>query len=187
MMSLKKIDLGRNNITDRGILIITKAMNICSSIVDINIRLSVSPSSPPENKADERAFLRLSLVNCMLTFACMHKLGLILLSYPRLAELDLSGNELKDRGFRVFLKILPNLSISKFINLSNNGISETAALHLLRSIKLCPRIAEVRVSLKNFQTVFINFAEDHEGTDDRDGRSSAGNPKARPCCLTTLR
>ncbi|XP_042196447.1 NLR family, CARD domain containing 5 isoform X2 [Callorhinchus milii] len=207
MMSLKKIDLGRNNITDRGILIITKAMNICSSIVDINIRdygntatinfssgfnksdlhrLSVSPSSPPENKADERAFLRLSLVNCMLTFACMHKLGLILLSYPRLAELDLSGNELKDRGFRVFLKILPNLSISKFINLSNNGISETAALHLLRSIKLCPRIAEVRVSLKNFQTVFINFAEDHEGTDDRDGRSSAGNPKARPCCLTTL-
>uniref|UniRef100_UPI00398EED01 protein NLRC5 isoform X1 n=2 Tax=Pristiophorus japonicus TaxID=55135 RepID=UPI00398EED01 len=214
MGSLRKIELGGNNITVDGILNIANAISTCSNILDIEVsdggnvatirfytgsmtipvnRSSRSSTPPMECEGSHEAVL--SLVNCKLEAQHVQALSTILQHHPPLASLDLSGNELKDHGLRTLVEILPDFHISKLINLSNNGISEDGVLCLASVLKKCPRMFEVEVSLNHHQTVLIKFADQHEGTEVRDELntqpvdfklSNIGDSKTKPAPLRKL-
>ncbi|XP_048461957.1 NLR family, CARD domain containing 5 [Rhincodon typus] len=214
MGSMRKIELGNNNITVDGILGIANTINTCSNILDIHvsdggnvakvrfftgstanpINRSLSPSM--ECEASHETLLRkLSLVNCSLAARHVEALGGILQRCPLLGCLDLSGNELKDHGLRRLVDILPDFHISKQINLSNNGISEDGVLCLASLLKKCPRMVEVKVSLKHDQTVLLTFSEQSKDTEVRDELntqpmefrlSSTGDSKIKPVPLKKL-
>ncbi|XP_051883894.1 NLR family, CARD domain containing 5 [Pristis pectinata] len=190
MAKLRKIELGGNNITVEGVLTIANVLRTCSNILDIQVsdggnvatirfltdstispvdRPSMSLSPPMESEGSQEAVLRkLSLVKCKLTEQHMHSLCKILQHGPQLACIDLSGNELEDHGLRKLVEFLPEFHISKLINLSNNGFSESGVLCLVTVLKRYPNVLEIKVSLKCHQTVLIKFTEHCEGTDCRD-------------------
>ncbi|XP_041047169.1 NLR family, CARD domain containing 5 isoform X3 [Carcharodon carcharias] len=194
MGSLRKIELGGNNITVDGILNIANAISTCPNIMHIQVsdsgniatvqfftgstitpinRSSGSLSPLMECEGNHEALLRkLSLVNCKLAAQHVQALCRILQCCPQLASLDLSGNELKDHGLRRFIEILPDFHISKLINLSNNGISKDGVLCLASVLKKCPKVFEIEVSLIHPQTVLLKLAEWQEDTELRDERKS---------------
>ncbi|XP_059507528.1 NLR family, CARD domain containing 5 [Stegostoma tigrinum] len=214
MESMRKIEFGNNNFTVDGILGIANTINTCSNILDIHVsdggnvaqvRFFRSSTAKPINRslspsmkceASQETLLRkLSLVTCRLAAQHVQALGGILQRCPLLGCLDLSGNELKDHGLRRLVDILPDFPISKQINLSNNGISEDGVLCLAALLKKCPRMVEVKVSLKYDQTVLLTFSEQSKDTEVRDELntqpmefrlSSTGDSKIKPVLLKKL-
>ncbi|XP_072135568.1 protein NLRC5 isoform X3 [Mobula birostris] len=217
MDHLGKIELGDNNITSEGILKIANVLTTCSNALDIQVsdagnvatikfssgsttilnnRSSKSLLFPMKSEGGHEVVLRrLSLMNCKLKEQHVQSLSQILQHSPQLACLDLSDNELEDHGLRRLVKCLPEFNISKSINLSENGFSESGVLCLVTVMKECPNVLEIEVSLKSRQIVLIKFAEYCEDTDHRDDLntqlmrsrlSTIDNSKIKPTPLRKL-
>ncbi|XP_051485382.1 protein NLRC5 [Apus apus] len=178
MENLKKIDLSNNNLSLKALLCLAKEVVACQNAAELCVRsntvmihFSGSSGKVPryldlrweENKehVTPTRFVKLCLQDCSLTSQHAEEIVAILRSCPCLSEVDLSGNNLGDEGCSYLLENLPQISISKQLDLSQNGLSVNGIFSLLKSVNTCQKMMEVQVSLCH-GTAVLSFTGDRE-------------------------
>ncbi|NXX97380.1 NLRC5 protein, partial [Centropus bengalensis] len=162
MEKLKKIDLSNNNLSLDAILTLAKEVIACQNAAELRVRkdtVIIYFSGPlgrvprsldlrwEENKehVTPTRFVKLCLQDCSLSSQHAKKIVALLQSCPCLSEVDLSGNKLGDEGCSYLLESLPWISVSKQLDLSQNGLSVNGICSLLKSLNTCQKMTEVQV------------------------------------------
>ncbi|XP_067406051.1 protein NLRC5 [Emydura macquarii macquarii] len=159
--SLKLLSIRNNKFSPNCTLLLANSLNLCERIREVDIRSS------------ENAFLHLArriesqetscrLTDCGIGQNEVEEFCKILEQCDRLAEVDLSGNQLGNEGLRRLLARLLQMHISRLLNLSRNKISQDGVLHLINTLSTCSNISEVQVSLCSKATSLIKFTREDE-------------------------
>ncbi|XP_015242697.1 PREDICTED: protein NLRC5 [Cyprinodon variegatus] len=115
--------------------------------------------------------VKMKEVSCRLTdfsfkgpnYVFLDSLFGILQQAQQLSFLDLSGNQLEDKGVRCLLKYLPRLRVSSYINLSKNSLSRLGLLDVARTLCTCTNVSAVEVSLGEDERCLIWFRQKEGG------------------------
>ncbi|XP_075796499.1 protein NLRC5 isoform X1 [Pelodiscus sinensis] len=176
---LKMIDLSHNDISVTSVLSLAKGATTCPNVTELHIRKDTVmiyfsgqskriPRSPNlrrrKNKEENVAQIRtltLRLQDCGLHLQHAVEIAALLRGCPHLSEVDLSGNQLGDEGFRKLAESLPNMCISKQLDASNNQVSVDGVCYLLNAMNTCVNVAELEASLHH-QTAILKFIGDKE-------------------------
>ncbi|NXC19079.1 NLRC5 protein, partial [Corythaeola cristata] len=167
MEKLKKIDLSNNDLSSNAVLILAKEVIACQNATELHLRPNISlvcrslDLKWEDNKehVTPTRHVKLCLQDCSLSSKHAKEVVAILQSCPCFSEVDLSGNKLGDEGCSCLLESLPSISISKQLNLSQNGLSVNGICSLLKSVNTCQKMVEVEVSLCR-ETAVLRFTED---------------------------
>ncbi|MXQ86481.1 hypothetical protein E5288_WYG003023 [Bos mutus] len=186
---LQKLDLSRNNVSVSTLLSLTKVAVTCPTIRMLQVRetdliflLSPPTETDPELQGDpdlqgnanqrkeaQRRSLALRLQKCQLGVHDVEVLIAQLREGPQLDEVDLSGNQLKDKGCQLMAEAAPQLHITKKLDLSDNELSVAGVLGVLSVVNTCQTLTELHISLLH-KTVVFTFApelEEQEGIQKR--------------------
>ncbi|XP_070244502.1 protein NLRC5 isoform X4 [Bos mutus] len=186
---LQKLDLSRNNVSVSTLLSLTKVAVTCPTIRMLQVRetdliflLSPPTETDPELQGDpdlqgnanqrkeaQRRSLALRLQKCQLGVHDVEVLIAQLREGPQLDEVDLSGNQLKDKGCQLMAEAAPQLHIMKKLDLSDNELSVAGVLGVLSVVNTCQTLTELHISLLH-KTVVFTFApelEEQEGIQKR--------------------
>ncbi|XP_010182174.1 PREDICTED: protein NLRC5 [Mesitornis unicolor] len=178
MEKLKKIDLSNNNLSLNAVLLLAKEVIVCQNTAELRVRKDTviiyfsDPAGKVPRSLDSKweeseehptptRHVKLCLKDRSLSSQHAKEIVAILQSCPCLSEVDLSGNKLGDEGCSCLLESLPQLSISKQLDLSENRLSVNGICHLLKSVNTCQKMMEVQVSLCH-KTAVLRFTEDRE-------------------------
>ncbi|NXF51562.1 NLRC5 protein, partial [Oceanites oceanicus] len=178
MEKLKKIDLSNNDLSLNAVLILAKEVIACQNATELCVRKGTvmiyfsGPSGKVPRSLDLRweenkehviptRHVKLCLQDDSLSSQHAKEIVAILQSCPCLSEVDLSGNKLGDEGCSCLLESLPWISISKWLDLSQNCLSVNGICSLLKSVNTCQKMMEVQVSLCR-ETAVLRFTEDGE-------------------------
>ncbi|XP_027372289.1 protein NLRC5 isoform X2 [Bos indicus x Bos taurus] len=186
---LQKLDLSRNNVSVSTLLSLTKVAVTCPTIRMLQVRetdliflLSPPTETDPELQGDpdlqgnanqrkeaQRRSLALRLQKCQLGVHDVEVLIAQLREGPQLDEVDLSGNQLKDKGCQLMAEAAPQLHITKKLDLSDNELSVAGVLGVLSVVNTYQTLTELHISLLH-KTVVFTFApelEEQEGIQKR--------------------
>ncbi|XP_073163554.1 protein NLRC5 isoform X3 [Lepidochelys kempii] len=158
---LKLLSIRNNKFSPNCTLLLANSLNLCERIREVEVRSS------------ENAFVHLAgriesqetscrLTDCSIGQNEVEELCRILEQCGRLAELDLSGNQLGNEGLRRLLDHLLQMHVSRLLNLSHNKISQDGVLHLINTFSTCRNVTEVQVSLCSKATSLIKFTREDE-------------------------
>ncbi|XP_078236678.1 protein NLRC5 [Pogona vitticeps] len=163
MKRLKKLDLSRNEISERTVLTFAEAAGVSPNVTQLHIRKKSlivyftgcgktnsrlnDKEIKEEESVPESRHLILRLQDCQLDSQTAEQLARILQSCPHLSEVDLSDNHLDDEGCSRLMKTVPQMSISGLLNLSNNRLSIKSIFRLLHSMSVCPNIVKLEASI----------------------------------------
>uniref|UniRef100_A0A8C3KZR9 NLR family CARD domain containing 5 n=1 Tax=Chrysolophus pictus TaxID=9089 RepID=A0A8C3KZR9_CHRPC len=185
MEKLKKIDLSKNNLSLKAVLLLAKEVTVCQNATELHVRyqcmrpniLLVCRSLDlkwEQNKECATPTRHLSLCLQARSLSSQHakEIVSILQSYPHLSEVDLSDNKLGDEGCSFLLESLSWISISKQLNLSHNLLSVNGIYSLLKAVSTCQKVMEVEVSLYH-NTAVLRFTEDGEFVSPPPGREES--------------
>ncbi|KAI2653512.1 Protein NLRC5 [Labeo rohita] len=139
MSSLQLLNLSHVDLSTNGALLLVRSLADCQRVTAVELRLT-------EYK---------------LCKSSVEKLSKILENCPRLSELDLSHNLLRDDGVKCFVDYLPKLKISSSVSLTGNRITQIGALHLVNSMNTCEKVVAVEVSLGVEDQSLIKFVQEH--------------------------
>ncbi|XP_050778718.1 protein NLRC5 isoform X7 [Gopherus flavomarginatus] len=159
--NLKLLSIRNNKFSPNCTLLLANSLNLCERIREVEVRSS------------ENAFLHLAgriesqetscrLTDCSIGQNEVEELCRILEQCGRLAELDLSGNQLGNEGLRCLLDRVLQMHVSRLLNLSHNKISQDGVLHLINTLSTCRNVTEVQVSLCSKATSLIKFTREDE-------------------------
>uniref|UniRef100_A0A8B9DDY9 NLR family CARD domain containing 5 n=1 Tax=Anser cygnoides TaxID=8845 RepID=A0A8B9DDY9_ANSCY len=121
-----------------------------------------------EVRSNQNAFLHLGtsarsqktscrLTDCAISQGQIEELCRVLEQHGRLAEVDLSRNQLGDEGLRFLLDHLHRVHVTCSLNLSHNRISQDGVLHLINAFATSRNITEVVVSLCSKATLLMKL------------------------------
>ncbi|XP_040427039.1 protein NLRC5 [Cygnus olor] len=121
-----------------------------------------------EVRSNQNAFLHLGtstqsqktscrLTDCAISQGQIEELCRVLEQHGRLAEVDLSRNQLGDEGLRFLLDHLHRVHVTCSLNLSHNRISQDGVLHLINAFATSRNTTEVLVSLCSKATLLVKL------------------------------
>ncbi|XP_038954086.1 protein NLRC5 isoform X3 [Rattus norvegicus] len=185
LRKLQKLDLSQNSFCMSTLLSSVKAAITCPTVRKLQVReseliffLSPVPETATQQsgasdaqgedspKEGQSRNLQLRLQKCQLRVHDAKALVELFQKGPRLEEVDLSGNHLKDEGCRLVTKAVSQLHIAQKLDLSDNGLSQTGVTYLLKAVSTCGTLEELHISLLT-NTVVLTFAQelrDQEGS-----------------------
>ncbi|KAM9607669.1 protein NLRC5 isoform 2-T5 [Trichechus inunguis] len=185
---LRKLDLSHNDISVSTLLSLAKVVVACPTIRALQARQTelvflLSPSTETaaelqgtpdlQGNASQREealtrSLTLRLCECQLRVHDTEVLIALLRDGPCLEEVDLSGNQLEDEGCRLMTEALPQLHITRKLDLSDNGLSASGVNCVLSALSTCWTLAELHISLLH-KTVVLTFAQESEEEEEEEG------------------
>ncbi|XP_054426236.1 protein NLRC5 [Pteronotus mesoamericanus] len=209
---LRKLDLSQNNISMSTLLRLTKVAVTCTAITmlqvgktDLIILLSPPTETATElrgspdlqknvsqRKGTQSRRLTLRLQNCQLTIYDAEELIAQLQEGPYLDEVDLSGNELENRGCRRVAEAISQLRVARKLDLSDNGLTVAGMHDMLSVLSTCQTLADLHISLKD-KTVVLTFTSELEGQEGTRERAAVPDdlvlpmPSALPPCSLQVR
>ncbi|NXW55898.1 NLRC5 protein, partial [Eurystomus gularis] len=153
---LTLLSIRNNRFSPRCAVFLINSINLCERIRIAEVRSS------------ESAFLHLGastrsrrtscrLTDCAIGQGQVEELCRVLEQHGRLAEVDLSRNQLGDEGLRCLLDHLHRVPITCSLNLSHNRISQDGVLHLINAFATSGNTTEVQVSLCSKATLLIKL------------------------------
>ncbi|XP_026508547.1 protein NLRC5 [Terrapene carolina triunguis] len=175
---LKMIDLSHNDISVKSVLTLAKGATTCPNVTELHIRKDTimiyfsgqsrkvlrSNLRRREHKKENAAQIRnvkLRLQDCSLNSQHAGEIAALLRGCAHFSEVDLSGNQLGDEGCRELAESLPEVHISKQLDVSNNQISVDGVCCLLNAVNTCLNVVEFEASLHH-QTAILKFIGDKE-------------------------
>ncbi|XP_065423026.1 protein NLRC5 isoform X2 [Chrysemys picta bellii] len=175
---LKMIDLSHNDISVKSVLTLAKGATTCPNVTELHIRKDTvmiyfsgqsrkvlrSNLRRREDKKENAAQIRnvkLRLQDCSLNSQHAGEIAALLRGCAHFSEVDLSGNQLGDEGCRELAESLPEVHISKQLDVSNNQISVDGVCCLLNAVNTCLNVVEFEASLHH-QTAILKFIGDKE-------------------------
>ncbi|KAI6077473.1 Protein NLRC5 isoform X1 [Aix galericulata] len=137
-------------------ILFTNSIGLCERIRKVEVR------------SNQNAFLHLgtnthsqktscSLTDCAISQGQIEELCGVLEQHGRLAEVDLSRNQLGDEGLRFLLDHLHRVHVTCSLNLSHNRISQDGVLHLINAFATSGNVTEVLVSLCSKATLLMKL------------------------------
>ncbi|KAL1256905.1 hypothetical protein QQF64_012450 [Cirrhinus molitorella] len=159
MSSLQLLNLSHVDLSTNGALLLVKSLADCQRVTAVELRHQAEAFIKFVPEKAEAAICKLT--EYKLCKSNIEKLSRILENCPRLSELDLSHNLLRDEGVQCFVDYLPKLKISSSVSLNGNRITQVGALHLVNSMNTCEKVVAVEVSLGVEDQSLIKFVEEH--------------------------
>ncbi|KAM7146941.1 protein NLRC5 isoform 2-T4 [Macrochelys suwanniensis] len=207
---LKTVDLSHNDISVKSVLTLAKGATACPNVTELHIRKDTImiyfsgqsgkvPRSPnlrrreqkKENAAQIRS-VKLRLQDCGLELQHAGEIAALLRGCAHFSEVDFSGNQLGDEGCRELAKSLPEVHISKQLDVSNNQISVDGVCCLLSAVNTCLNVVEFEASLHH-QTAILKFIGDkefastHSRDTSRSGVQSGGSESQKSVVSRKIR
>ncbi|NWH64379.1 NLRC5 protein, partial [Geococcyx californianus] len=153
---LTLLSIRNNTFSPCCTVLLINSINLCERIRMVEVRSS------------ENAFLHLRvsmqsqktscrLTDCAIGQGQVDELCRVLERHGRLADVDLSRNQLGDEGLRCLLDHLHQVPVTCSLNLSHNRISQDGVLHLINVFATSGNITEVQVSLCSKATLIIKW------------------------------
>ncbi|XP_042293698.1 protein NLRC5 [Sceloporus undulatus] len=159
LKNLKLLRIGENSFSPQSLCLLVSSLYLCKRTCDVEVR------------SKKNAFLRFMEIpesqeaSCRLTDCGIGQDGLkelcvVFKKCNRLAELDLSGNHLGNKGLQFLLEHLPETQVSCLLKISHNQISHDGVLHLISIFTASQNVAEVHASLHSAEMLLITLARD---------------------------
>ncbi|XP_043351161.1 protein NLRC5 isoform X8 [Dermochelys coriacea] len=159
--NLKLLSIRNNKFSPNCTLLLANSLNLCERIREVEVRSSENTSLHLAGMIESQE-TSCRLTDCSIGQNEVEELCRILEQCGRLAELDLSGNQLGNEGLRRFLDHLLQMHVSRLLNLSHNKISQDGVLYLINTLSTCRNVTEVQVSLCSKATSLIKFTREDE-------------------------
>ncbi|NXI66283.1 NLRC5 protein, partial [Anseranas semipalmata] len=156
LCQLTLLSIRNNTFSPRCTILFANSINLSERIRKVEVRSS------------RNAFLHLGrsmrsqktscrLTNCAIGQGQIEELCRILEQHRRLAEVDLSRNQMGDEGLRLLLDHLHRVHVTCSLDLSHNRISQDGVLHLVNAFATTGNTTEVLVSLCSKATLIIKL------------------------------
>ncbi|EOB01028.1 Protein NLRC5, partial [Anas platyrhynchos] len=153
---LTLLSIKNSTFSPRCAILFTNSIGLCERIRKVEVR------------SNQNAFLHLgtsthsqktscSLTDCAISQGQIEELCGVLEQHGRLAEVDLSRNQLGDEGLRFLLDHLHRVHVTCSLNLSHNRISQDGVLHLINAFATSGNVTEVLVSLCSKATLLMEL------------------------------
>uniref|UniRef100_A0AAQ5Z1N2 NACHT domain-containing protein n=1 Tax=Amphiprion ocellaris TaxID=80972 RepID=A0AAQ5Z1N2_AMPOC len=157
MMSLQRLNVSHSITSTTDALTLVSCLNDSQRVTSVELRpQSDSFISFGAVKAEVK-------VSCRVTGFCLNGGNLDrlleILQGPRLSHLDLSSNQLEDKGLKCLVDFLPRLKISSYVNLSHNRLTQQGLLDVASTLCTCPDVSSVEVSLGEEERCLIWFRQ----------------------------
>ncbi|XP_052438933.1 NLR family, CARD domain containing 5 [Carassius gibelio] len=159
MSSLQLLNISHVDLSTNGALSLIRSLADCQRVTAVELRHQAEAFIKFVPDKAEAAICKLT--EYKLCKSNVEKLSRILENCPRLSELDLSYNFLRDEGVKCFVDYLPKLKISSSVSLTGNQITQVGALHLVNSMNTCEKVVSVEVSLGVEDQSLIKFVQEH--------------------------
>nr|XP_046249885.1 NLR family, CARD domain containing 5 isoform X2 [Scatophagus argus] len=183
-----ELDLSHNSVTGEAIENLLKVLPKMTSLKSLNVSHSISSTAEAlmlfkcltvsqrvtsvELRPHTESFIHFDSVktkhtSCRLTHLSLNgddleRLLEILQQGPHLSDLDLSSNQLEDKGVKRFLNSLRELKITSYVNLSKNSLTIEGLLDVASTLCTCENVSGVEVGLGAEERCLIWFTQ-HEG------------------------
>ncbi|XP_030646427.1 protein NLRC5 [Chanos chanos] len=158
MTCLQLLNLSHVQMSTDGALLLVTSLIDCQRVKSVELRPQGEAFIKFVKVKAEKATCKLSSYE--LSSGNVEKLSRILEKCPRLADLDLSSNLLRDEGVKSFVDFLPRLQIKHSVNLTNNELTQMGALYLVNSVSTCEKVVAVEVSLGSEDKSLIRFVQE---------------------------
>ncbi|TKS73056.1 Protein NLRC5 [Collichthys lucidus] len=165
MKSLQRLDVSHSITSTAAAVILVSCLTVSERVTSVVLR--------PQTEETE-SFIHFDSVkaehaSCSITHFSWNDVNLerlleILQQGPRLSHLDLSRNQLEDKGVKRFLDSLPELKISSWVNLSNNSLTQQGLLNAASTLRACGNVSGVEVCMGAEERCLIWFTQ-HEDCD----------------------
>ncbi|XP_053934921.1 protein NLRC5 isoform X3 [Cuculus canorus] len=153
---LTLLSIRNNPFSPRCTVLLINSINVCGRIRMVEVRSSENAffhlgASTQSHKISCR------LTDCAIGPGQVEELCRVLEQHRRLAEIDLSRNQLGDEGLCHLLDHLHRKPFTCSLNLSHNRISLDGVLHLINAFAASGNTTEVQVSLCSKATLIIKW------------------------------
>ncbi|CAM4582324.1 unnamed protein product [Leuciscus chuanchicus] len=159
MSSLHLLNLSHVDLSTNGALLLVRSLADCQRVTAVELRHRAEAFIKFVPEKAEAAICKLT--EYKLSKTNVEKLSRILENCPRLSELVLSHNLLRDEGVKCFVDYLPKLKISSSVSISGNRMTQVGALDLVNSMNTCGKVVAVEVSLGVEDQSLIHFVQEH--------------------------
>ncbi|NXK10545.1 NLRC5 protein, partial [Herpetotheres cachinnans] len=168
---LSSLKLNDNQISLNSVFFLAQSLSTLEHIKTVNFSISTTHGvncsfcrvrsasrwrssflAHPKHEAKGQCF---RLRDCRVGPEDMTRLQQILVQYPQLTEIDLSGNSLSDQSIERLLRFLPYLCHLMLLSIRNNMFSPHCTVLLINSINLCERIRIVEV--RSSENAFLHL------------------------------
>ncbi|XP_067444901.1 NLR family, CARD domain containing 5 isoform X1 [Thunnus thynnus] len=158
----KMASLQRLNVT-HSIISTTGALTLVSCLTDSQ-RVTAVELRPQSESFVHFGGVKTEQASCRLTRFSLNsdnvqRLFEILQQGPQLSDLDLSSNQLDDEGVKRLVDSLPNLKITRYVNLNNNSLTQQGLLDVASALCTCDNVSRVEVSLGAEKRCLIWFGQ----------------------------
>uniref|UniRef100_A0A3Q1BX87 NACHT domain-containing protein n=1 Tax=Amphiprion ocellaris TaxID=80972 RepID=A0A3Q1BX87_AMPOC len=142
------LEFSHCSLTDRAIKNLQKVLPKMMSLQRLNVSHSITSTTDAltlvsclnDSQRVTSVELRYRAFHCHFIFLCFP-----ILQGPRLSHLDLSSNQLEDKGLKCLVDFLPRLKISSYVNLSHNRLTQQGLLDVASTLCTCPDVSSVEV------------------------------------------
>nr|ALJ32258.1 NLRC5 [Miichthys miiuy] len=160
MKSLQRLDVSHSITSTAAAVILVSCLTISERVTSVMLGY---------NAEQTESFIHFDSVrpehaSCSLTHFCWNDVNLerlleILQQGPLLSHLDLSSNQLEDKGVKRFLDSLPELKITSWVNLSNNSLTQQGLLNAASTLRTCGNVSGVEVCMGAEERCLIWFTQ----------------------------
>ncbi|KAF1387211.1 hypothetical protein PFLUV_G00103010 [Perca fluviatilis] len=157
MASLQRLNVSHSITSTAGALMLVRCLTVSQRVTSVEITPPIESFIHFDSVKTEQA--RCRLTHCSLNGENLERLLEILQQGPQLSDLNLSSNQLEDEGVKCFLDSLQKLKITRYVNLSNNGLSQRGLLDVASTLCTCNNVSSVEVSLGAEERCLIWFTQ----------------------------
>ncbi|XP_073328167.1 protein NLRC5 isoform X2 [Pagrus major] len=157
MTSLQRLNVSHSITSAAGALNLVNCLTVSQRVTSVELRPQAESFIRFDSVKAECASCRLNDFD--LKGDTLERLLEILQQGPRLSDLDLSSNQVEDEGVRRFVDSVPELQITRYVNLSNNSLTQRGLLDVASTLCVCGNISGVEVSLGAEERCLIWFTQ----------------------------
>ncbi|KAF3689150.1 Protein NLRC5 [Channa argus] len=156
MVSLQRLNVSYSITSTTGALMLFSSLTVSQRVTSVDLR----PQSESFIHFDS---VKAEQASCRLTHFSMNSDNLeelvnVLQQGPEISVLDLSNNQLEDKGVKCLVDCLPRIKITSYINLSNNKLTQQGMLAVASTLSTCD-VSGVEVSLGAEQRCLIWYRQ----------------------------
>ncbi|NXP16605.1 NLRC5 protein, partial [Scytalopus superciliaris] len=181
----KQLDLSQNHLSGTGICNLLQSVNTCQRVIEVQVSLHCETavlrftedrqfSSLPLREetvfsADDQQYgeedqtpaisPKIRLTDSSFQGSDLKNLCAVLKECRSISELDLSRNDLGDKGLLQLFQCLPNLKMLRSLKFNDNQISLNSVFFLAQSLSALEHIKTMSLSLGHTQVVHLTFWE----------------------------
>ncbi|XP_053174993.1 NLR family, CARD domain containing 5 [Scomber japonicus] len=157
MVSLQRLNVSHSIKSTAGALKLINCLTGSGRVTAVELR----PQSESFIHFDE---VKAEQASCRFTHFSLNSENMellldILQHGPQLSDLDLSSNQLDDEAVKHLVESLPKLNITRYINLSNNRLTQQGLLDVASTLCTCDNVSAVEVGLGAEERCLIWFGQ----------------------------